>query len=100
MASRLGAAYRGSEAQAAQIAAVRLCRIWLTVISGKPGKQFTTHELAVVAMKVVHPGESGQAVGCDSHRPSQRIARMNIDKNARLTPPGRLLLVQRIEGGG
>ena len=25
---------------------------------------------------------------------------MNIHKNARLTPPGRLLLVQRIEGGG
>jgi leucine-zipper of insertion element IS481 len=25
---------------------------------------------------------------------------MNIHKNARLTPPGRLLLVQRVEGGG
>jgi hypothetical protein len=25
---------------------------------------------------------------------------MNIHKNALLTPPGRLLLVQRIEGGG
>src|SRR5207302_2712086 len=24
--------------------------------------------LAVVAVKVVHPGESGQAVGCDTHR--------------------------------
>src|SRR5690242_17750646 len=56
--------------------------------------------LAVVAMKVVHPGESGQAVGCDTHRRDRRIARMNIHKNARLTPPGRLLLVQRVEGGG
>lgn len=50
-------------------------------------------------MKVVHPGEFGQAVGCDTHRRDRRIARMNIHKNARLTPPGRLLLVQRIEGG-
>ena len=56
--------------------------------------------LAVVAVKVVHPGESGQAVGYDTHRHDRRIARMNIHKNARLTPPGRLLLVQRIEGGG
>src|SRR5712671_3918302 len=51
-------------------------------------------------MKVVHPGKSGQAVGCDTHRRDRRIARMNIHKNARLTPPGRHLLVQRIEGGG
>src|SRR5260370_19056200 len=51
-------------------------------------------------MKVVHPGKSGQAVGCDTHRRDRRIARMNIHKNARLTPPGRLLLVQRIEGAG
>src|SRR5437660_270166 len=43
--------------------------------------------LAVVAVKVVHPGESGQAVGCDTHRHDRRIARMNIHKNARLTPP-------------
>jgi hypothetical protein len=46
-----------------------------------------TCSLAVVAMKVVHPGESGQAVGCDTHRRDWRIARMNIHKNARLTPP-------------
>src|SRR5258708_40175442 len=51
-------------------------------------------------MKVVHPGKSGQAVGCDTQRRDRRIARMNIHKNARLTPPGRLLLVQRIEGAG
>src|SRR4051812_50103405 len=51
-------------------------------------------------MKVVHPGKSGQAVGRDTHRRDRRIARMNIHKNARLTPPGRHLLVQRVEGGG
>src|SRR5207237_4264435 len=51
-------------------------------------------------MKVVHPGESSQSVGWHTHRRDRRIARMNIHKNARLTPPGRLLLVQRIEGGG
>src|SRR5260370_40040338 len=51
-------------------------------------------------MKVVHPGKSGQAVGCDTQRRDRRIARMNIHKNARLTPSGRLLLVQRIEGAG
>src|SRR5947209_9897722 len=56
--------------------------------------------LAVVAVKVVHPGESGQAVGCATHRHDRRIARMNIHTNGRLTPPGRLLLVQRVEGGG
>ena len=30
--------------------------------------------LAVIAMKVVHPGGSGQAVGCDTHRLDWRIA--------------------------
>jgi hypothetical protein len=64
------------------------------------GISATIASLVVVAMKVVHPGESGQAVGCDTHKRDRRIARMNIHKNARLTPPGRLLLVQRIEGGG
>jgi hypothetical protein len=57
-------------------------------------------DLAVVAMKVVRPGEAGQAVGCDAHRHDRRIAGMSIHKNARLTSPGRLLLVQPIEGGG
>src|SRR5271169_2185128 len=55
--------------------------------------------LAVVSMKVVHPGEPGQAVGCDTRRHDRRITRMNIDKNARLTP-GRLLLAQRAEECG
>jgi hypothetical protein len=43
--------------------------------------------LKLSAMKVVDPGESGQAVGCDTHRHDRRIARMNIHKNAHLTPP-------------
>src|SRR5260370_4535880 len=51
-------------------------------------------------MKVVHPGKSGQAAGFATHRRDWRIARRSSHKNARLTPPGRLLLVQRIEGAG
>jgi hypothetical protein len=47
-------------------------------------------------MKVVHPGKSGQAVGCDTGRTEQEITRMNVHKNARLMPQGRLLLVQRV----
>jgi transposase InsO family protein len=47
-------------------------------------------------MKVVHPGEPGQAVGCDTGRTDREITRMNMHKNARLTPQGRLLLVQRV----
>src|SRR5438105_3540064 len=59
---------------------------------GRPGDVLIAistsgRSLAVVAVKVVHPGESGQAVGCDTHRHDRRIARMNIHKNARLTPP-------------
>ena len=52
--------------------------------------------LAVVAMKVVHPGKPGQAVGCDTASADQEIARMNMHKNARLMPQGQLLLVQRV----
>jgi transposase len=48
-------------------------------------------------MKVVHPGETGQAVGCNARSHDRRIARMNIHKNARLTVQGRLLLVRRVE---
>jgi transposase InsO family protein len=47
-------------------------------------------------MKVVHPGKPGQAGGCDTVSADRGIARMNMHKNARLTPQGRLLLVQRI----
>jgi transposase InsO family protein len=51
-------------------------------------------------MKVVHPGEPGQAVGCDTVSADREVARMNMHKNARLTPQGRLLLVQRITDQG
>jgi transposase InsO family protein len=47
-------------------------------------------------MKVVHPGKAGQAAGCDTASADQEIARMNMHKNARLMPQGRLLLVQRV----
>src|SRR4029450_8407483 len=53
-------------------------------------------QLVVVAMKVVHPGKAGQAAGCDTASADQEIARMNMHKNARLMPQGRLLLVQRV----
>jgi transposase InsO family protein len=51
-------------------------------------------------MKVVHPGEPGQAVGCDTVSADRGITRMNMHKNARLTPQGRRLLVQRITDQG
>jgi hypothetical protein len=51
-------------------------------------------------MKVVHPGKPVQAVGWDPHRSDRRISRMNIHKNARLTPQGRVLLVRRITEEG
>jgi transposase InsO family protein len=50
----------------------------------------------VVATKVVHPGKPGQAVGCDTVSADREITRMNIHKNARLMPQGRLLLVRRV----
>src|SRR6516162_4878193 len=56
--------------------------------------------LAVIAMKVVHPGKRGQAVGWNTHGSDRRISRMNIHKNARLTPQGRVLLVRRITEEG
>jgi transposase InsO family protein len=50
-------------------------------------------------MKVVHPELAGEIGGCDTtnHR---RGPRMNMHKNARLTPQGRLLMVRRIEEQG
>jgi transposase InsO family protein len=51
-------------------------------------------------MKVVHPGKSDQAVSCDTVSADQGLARMNMHKNARLTPQGRLLLVQRVTALG
>jgi transposase InsO family protein len=51
-------------------------------------------------MKVVHPGEPGQAVGCDTVSADRETTRMNMHKNARLTPQGRLLLVQRVRDQG
>ncbi len=54
----------------------------------------------MVAMKVVHPGRPGQAVGCETVSVDREIARMNMHKNARLMPQGRLLLVHRITDQG
>jgi transposase InsO family protein len=51
-------------------------------------------------MKVVHPGRPGQAVGCETVSVDREITRMNMHKNARLTPQGRLLLVQRVRNQG
>jgi transposase InsO family protein len=51
-------------------------------------------------MKVVHPGAAGQAAACHGRRTDREITRMNMHKNARLTPQGRLLLVQRITDRG
>jgi transposase-like protein len=51
-------------------------------------------------MKVVHPGKPGQAVGCDTVGADREITRMNMHKNARLTPQGRFLLVQRVTERG
>jgi hypothetical protein len=55
--------------------------------------------LDVEAMKVVHPG-----LGCEAGvaKPTSPMPepRMNIHKNARLTPQGRLLMVLRIKDEG
>ena len=51
-------------------------------------------------MKVVHPRKPGQAVGCHTHQHDRETSRMNLHKNARLTPQGRLLMVRRIEEQG
>jgi transposase InsO family protein len=51
-------------------------------------------------MKVVHPGKPGQAVGCKTVSAEREITRMNLHKNARLTPQGRRLLVQRVTEHG
>jgi transposase len=51
-------------------------------------------------MKVVHPGGSGQGADCQIRSLERESARMNMHKNARLMPQGRLLLVQRITDHG
>jgi transposase InsO family protein len=51
-------------------------------------------------MKVVHLGAPGHAVGCETVSVDQEVTRMNMHKNARLTPQGRLLLVQRVTNHG
>ncbi len=51
-------------------------------------------------MKVVHPGKPNQAGGCETVSAERQITRMNLHKNARLTPQGRLLLVQRVTDQG
>jgi transposase len=56
--------------------------------------------LAVVAMKVVHPGLSCEAVVAKPVNPTALDTRMNVHKNARLTWQGRLLMVRRIEEEG
>ena len=56
--------------------------------------------LVVIAMKVVRPGKTGQAVGQHTHKLDRTIVRMNLHKNARLTPQVRLLLVRRITEKG
>ena len=53
----------------------------------------------VEAMKVVHPGPTGEAgVANPTNNPGG--PRMNIHKNARLTPQGRALLVTRVQTEG
>jgi transposase InsO family protein len=51
-------------------------------------------------MKVVHPGQKGEAVVATPTNLSPREPRMNVHKNARLTPQGRALLVRRIREEG
>ena len=51
-------------------------------------------------MKVVHPGQDWKAVVATPINCSPEGPRMNIHKNARLTPQGRLLMVLRIEEEG
>jgi transposase InsO family protein len=50
-------------------------------------------------MKVVHPELKGEAV-VTTHATLPKEPRMNVHKNARLTPQGRLLMVTRIETDG
>ena len=56
--------------------------------------------LDVEAMKVVHLGRRGEAVVTTPTSLSPREPRMNVHKNARLTPQGRALLVRRIGAEG
>jgi leucine-zipper of insertion element IS481 len=56
--------------------------------------------LAVEAIKVVHPGQDWKTVVATPINCSPEGPWMNIHKNARLTPQGRLLMVRRIEEEG
>ena len=47
-------------------------------------------------MRVVHPGQRGEAVVATPSNCSPEEPRMNVHKNARLTPKGRALLVSRV----
>jgi hypothetical protein len=49
---------------------------------------------------LLRSGEARSGYGSDPHSSNRRIARMNVRKNARLTPQGRLLLVRRRRGAG
>ena len=49
-------------------------------------------------MKVVHPG-GAEKLGLRATQPSAGAPRMNMHKNARLTPAGRALMVRRIDEG-
>src|SRR5215471_12012363 len=61
-------------------------------------KRLYGRALAVIATQVVHPKEAWETVGW---RPSatQAEARMNIHKNARITPYSRLLMARRVAAG-
>ena len=84
-----------------RVALARLrCETQLVIVPGATHLFEEPGALDVVAMKVVHPGKASQAVGCKAHVHDWRISRMNVHKNARLTPAGRLLLMQRIEVHG
>ena len=57
-----------------------------------------TAKLGVEAIQVFHPGLGYEAGVATPANPDPE-ARMNVHKNARLTPHGRLLMVHRIEEG-
>ena len=56
--------------------------------------------LGVIAMKVVHPGKPGQAVGCDTVSAERGNCPDEHAQECALTPQGQLLLVQRITDQG
>ena len=68
--------------------------------SSDRNNQARTLSLDVEAMKVVHPGLRGEAVVATHINRTPREPRMNLHKNARLTPQGRALLVKRVRTEG